>query len=99
MSPAPHSTGPWQVNGMAGAGFWIVGADDDQIAVAYGPEVTKSGVANARLISAAPEMLEALKLVREFDVKHAPALMSLPFFKAMHEAVFKAIIKAEAADK
>lgn len=92
-----HSQGPWAVNGKVGAGFWIVGGDE-QIAVAYGPEVTKCGVANARLIAAAPDMLAALQKVREFDAKHAPALIGLPWFKDMHETVFKAIIKAEAAE-
>lgn len=90
-----HSEGPWQISGTVGAGFWIVGGDE-QIAVAYGPEVTKCGAANARLIAAAPDMLEALKKVREFDAKHAPALIGLPWFKDMHSSVFSAICKAEA---
>lgn len=40
------------------------------------------------------EALAALKLVREFNCKHAPALMHLPFFKSMDEAVFNAIASA-----
>ncbi len=53
--------------------------------------------ANARLIASAPDLLAALKLVRDFDCKNTPALMGLPWFKEMHAAVFAAIAKAEGA--
>ena len=43
------------------------------------------------------QLLAALRLVREFNCKHAPALIDLPFFKSMDAAVFAAIASVEAA--
>ncbi len=60
-----YTPGPWRVGGVEdlrhGRGRQIA-ADDAKICVVYG--VRDSDVkANARLIAAAPEMLEALKMV------------------------------------
>lgn len=42
------------------------------------------------------ELVAALKLAREFNCKHAPALYHLPLFKSMDAAVFAAIATATA---
>lgn len=60
-----YTRGPWRIGGIKdmkhGRGREIA-ADDARIGIIYGvtdPDV----IANARLIAAAPEMLEALKMV------------------------------------
>ncbi len=60
-----YTRGPWRIGGIKdlkeGRGREIA-ADDARIGIVYGvtdPDV----IANARLIAAAPEMLEALKMV------------------------------------
>lgn len=54
------------------------------------------GHGDGKLFAAAPELLDALKLVREFNCKHAPALLHLPLFKSLDAAVFAALAKATA---
>ena len=60
-----YTRGPWRIGGIKdlkeGRGREIA-ADDARIGIVYGvtdPDV----IANARLIAASPEMLEALKMV------------------------------------
>lgn len=55
-----HTPGVWEVTGRAGKGV-MVATEGAWIAVVYGPNVTTESEANARLIAAAPELLEALK--------------------------------------
>ena len=57
-----HTAGPWKNSGAIGAGIWIT-APESQIAVVYGKGTTPEAVANADLVAAAPELLEALKKI------------------------------------
>ena len=67
-----HTKGPWQVSGirqrMDGEQWHVVGPDDTGwiAAVIYSdftPELHHQSLADARLIAAAPDLLEALKEV------------------------------------
>lgn len=81
---AAHTPGPWgavpMVNGSKG-GFYIVGnrhGNNAETEVAtVGPTLSKSAEANARLIAAAPALLEALGWLESYlrDTPHhnAPA--------------------------
>lgn len=92
-----HTPGPWRIKDDKGT---IVGPDEQQIeasglslALGYRDEEDPC-FANARLISAAPEMLEALEAARQFienGVEYGfirmpttadPALVVLPMIRA-----------------
>lgn len=59
MTDAKHTPGPWRVNGQKS----VRGPNLEYIANAN----WKNGEANARLIAAAPDLLEALIMVRDAD--------------------------------
>ena len=72
IAPVVHTPGPWRFEDMVGVGDEIVfqvikGADGRHLSSTWaGPHV-----ANARLIAAAPDLLEALKkVVAISDRKH-----------------------------
>lgn len=90
MSTAKHTPGPWSVisEGMAspkvvdGAGFGICHTT-------YAPTGAE---ANARLISASPDLLEALKLV----APHIPGIIAMGWLSAEQtDSIRAAIAKAE----
>lgn len=56
--------GPWEIRQLPSANFFIYGIDKKNpiCGVSYVPD----GEANANLIAAAPELLEALKAYQEF---------------------------------
>lgn len=99
---AEHTPGPWTATFMpAGAGLWntrIMGPDGEHILADtytqfYGPGQAESE-ANARLIAAAPELLEALAGL----LKHAPLPKGIrkDFSYTLYlEAARSAIAKAE----
>lgn len=85
MSTAKHTPGPWVYSGRLGFGHLV----SPNIAVAYGGATSgrqDSGEANARLIAAAPEMYEALKLVMQHgridDSEHRMNLVAAAIAKA-----------------
>ena len=59
-----HTPGPWSINGnkIDGNGYHIVSVNSHR---------TSEGEANARLIAAAPELLEALILICDRDWAYA----------------------------
>ena len=67
MSGAAHSPGPWIAVHCAddGGEFSIHAANGIHVALSIGG--TKSEAANARLIAAAPELLEALRGLMKLD--------------------------------
>lgn len=77
MSASNHTPGPWHIGSTNEDRNFVYGPDDDVVAIAEDPgnflsdaEEEKDN-ANARLIAAAPELLEALtKLVEKLDVGH-----------------------------
>lgn len=58
-----HTPGPWVAEPGGGRGAWIMGANREWTALACG-DTDESANANARLIAAAPELLEALKVAQ-----------------------------------
>lgn len=60
MRAATHTPGPWGASVGAGHVAIMTGPTIDTV-LAYGVTSTPEGVANARLMAAAPEMLEALE--------------------------------------
>lgn len=57
-----HTPGPWNISGVRdGGGLWLhIGAAGSPMVLASMNEVHADTEANARLIAAAPELLEAL---------------------------------------
>jgi hypothetical protein len=59
-----HTPGPWRRAGKLGHAEWITtDSGEAQIATVYGPSITPSSAANADLIAAAPEILQALRVL------------------------------------
>lgn len=87
-----HTPGPWQVNPDIPH---LVGNGTAEVANLYWGELI-SGMemrANARLIAAAPELLEALKAVIEWD-DDCPFMLGEGFGE-LRERIETAIAKAE----
>lgn len=84
MSEVKHTPGPWKVLKSDGYGA-IVGNDKGDVVTPAGPSIE-----DARLIAAAPEMLEALK-----STSHL--LMAAAFVITHDESRAHAIKTAEAA--
>lgn len=59
-----YTPGPWVVEQNGGKGAWIAGSTGEWAALACG-DSNATAEANARLIAAAPEMLEALLLAEK----------------------------------
>jgi hypothetical protein len=65
-SRGPYTPGPWRTQGYVGAGIWVTDENsNNQIAVVYGLKTNERADSNARLIAAAPELLEAAKKLIE----------------------------------
>jgi hypothetical protein len=72
MSEAKHTPGPWQVAGTRHSGdlkigpntrLHMVGPDGDAVSAVFFDMKTGIGLADARLIAAAPDLLEACRLL------------------------------------
>ena len=66
MSNTKYTKGPWEFAEFPKAKDWDVASDTTPVCSGY---LNDEGKANARLIAAAPELLEALEMVAQ----HAPA--------------------------
>lgn len=62
-----HSPGPWTLNGVL-----VRDAENLPIADAYGRETDPIHKANARLIAAAPELLEACQELADWSQDYGP---------------------------
>ncbi len=65
MSNSKHTPGPWKVGSMSNGDFYkrnIAGADGYHVAIASSRDDSEVD-ANALLIAAAPDLLEALKML------------------------------------
>ncbi len=63
MSENKHTPGPWSARKAAHGPIDILAADGRDIVTLYGGGVDEAPADNARLIAAAPELLEALRKV------------------------------------
>lgn len=72
MSEHKFTPGPWEMVGddrWSSSGFRIVDGQDNEVEIAatgaWGPEYSAEEEANARLMTAAPDLLEALEEVMD----------------------------------
>lgn len=72
-----HTPGPWLAEVSAAKVAWIQGSNGEWAALACG-ETDASAAANARLIAAAPDMLEALTALVERDARVDGGTLLLP---------------------
>jgi hypothetical protein len=62
-----HTPGPWSIEPCVAKGAWIAGPTKEWAALACG-NTDETARANAKLIAAAPDMLDALKRAKQsFD--------------------------------
>lgn len=72
----PYTPGPWHIGFADGSGaeeFWVVGAGDQAVVHGRGDCCHIGGIfeeANATLIAAAPDLLEALKAAWPYVPEH-----------------------------
>jgi hypothetical protein len=90
---AQHTLGPW-ITGTQGGDGRVVYVGADMMFVPGSGPTTK---ANARLISAAPDLLAVAKLVqRYFDVDYEESYQdSYEILKGVEQAIYKAIGKED----
>jgi hypothetical protein len=62
MNETKHTSGPWKETLVEGE-YWIMGGDGLNVVARFRCVPSENNNANARLIAAAPEMLDALKLI------------------------------------
>lgn len=100
LSDTAHTPGPWNVaqNIVAGEDTFIYDECADRLAIVRGKDVPHSiASANARLIAAAPELLEALRTVlMRLDLEPVDAVFPC---SAMREDIRAAIARAEGGAK
>lgn len=97
-----HTPGPWKFSGVSSAGRRIYHSTDTTVyhictipeSDPGNPKTVDTMDADARLISAAPEMLEALKSARGWVATHAMQTYSRVASKEL-EAIDALIAKAE----
>lgn len=96
MSKQQHTLGPWKYFGaFNGSDFTVTKKNDEHTKIAVisfehsGMEEAKSpteATANARLIAAAPELLEALKDLTEYVDQYARSVDSFGYTEAAAKA-------------
>ncbi|MFU2053310.1 hypothetical protein [Bordetella hinzii] len=97
-----HTPGPWKVfDSMVYGDTYGIDGEDGTAVVYYGYRDTKNGIpkkADARLIAAAPELLEALEKRAQADAAYAQLAMS-DVTPDTHEQLLQQIEDAEEAAK
>lgn len=83
-----HTSGPWQVQITGGEVECVSGAGPGLWAVVQGPDYD-TRAANARLIAAAPDLLEALEAIAEMT-HNAAGGMHAEIYDAARAAIAKA---------
>jgi hypothetical protein len=108
LTPASkHTPGPWQVSGVRHKGdlklgndarLHMVGPDDDAVAGVFFHMQTGVGWADARLIAAAPELLDALYVQRSaIDILMARLIEVDPSFRPTKSEVWPMLLQGTAA--
>jgi len=95
MKNIKHTPGPWVVGETIALRHTVLGNGNNSVCKAFG-ETENESHANAALISAAPEMLEALATIYNFanlqpllETRYSKALVS-DLMKQMQNAIAKA---------
>jgi hypothetical protein len=91
-SHASHTPGPWENDRQTV--YSVNGVHEQEIAEVYG-NADGNAEANARLIAAAPELLEALKRITDAIEGTEPSQHVLD---CLYKVAIKAIAKAEGRD-
>lgn len=94
MSKHQHTAGPWMVSGNE---VMTTPRGDIKICRVYAVSLANHGEANARLIAAAPELLETLEDVaatKSLIMKRSPSELELQEILKTFERVNQAIKKA-----
>lgn len=87
-----HTSGPWKVSR---SGTTVLSESGRFIADCLGPNSQEQNEPNARLIAAAPELLEALKEAQQ-HINGGSGIKQGMEWKAMYDKIRAAIAKAEA---
>lgn len=97
MSKTKFTPGPWTVGDASECGYYVWDPQGERIVAEAYPDYNQDFEANAALIAAAPEMLEALELMLEsFGIMRAAGVNVLGFDSAVearvkaHNAIAKA---------
>lgn len=88
---AKHAPGPWRWDVTDRYVFMILDSDDEIVAM----DIDAITPANRALIGAAPEMLEALKVMTQWNVEHAQERSSKDSLPTEIQDALAAIAKAE----
>lgn len=84
-----HTPGPWTVESDDGVDFTVLGGKSSQVRIAV-----ECGERDARLICAAPSMLQALQSVLFTLEQEGDASVIAPAYKAHLAAAIRAAIRA-----
>ena len=103
---AVHTPGPWQVSGVRvkslplgrDTQLHMVGPNGDEVAAVFFDTKTGRGFADARLIAAAPDLLQALRDVMKY-VDYARNAVKPGFFEIGFNRAEEAITKATGAPR
>lgn len=87
------TSAPWFDCGRVGAGIGVIAADG-WIAVVYGPGTNPEAESNARLIIAAPDLLQSAKQVIDWAKRHDRGHEGSELLEVLSE-LQSAITKAE----
>lgn len=95
-----HTPGPWHITETHHHQTFIYGPSDEPVLVDVNRRVPTSA-ANARLIAAAPDLLDAMTTVERWFLKHSPTAPCIDGIDRIHpmlEMAQKAIAKARGED-
>ena len=101
MTEAKHTPGPWITDRTVDENKLAVRPKNSPFAICVFEAFVKNSEANARLIAAAPDLLEALKQIADFHIGDCPAAVEeVDFAKNINREIRKiasaALLKAGA---
>jgi len=97
MKKTEHTPGPWRTVGNK-AGSWSVLSGNICLAVLARKDCLEWNEANARLIAAAPELLEALQNLQPLVKRYLVLNINAAAWKSAFEKLEEAVSKATSAD-
>ena len=98
-SMSKHTPGPWSANGKANEADYVVRDQNGHaLASVFLPTNVLEAEANARLIAAAPDLLEALQGIVAADFESVPRTAVYRAVKLLQDEARAAIAKAEGGE-